>query len=392
MTKQVYIVSVARTPMGSFMGSFAGIPATRLGAIAVKEAVKRAGIEPSMVQELYMGNVLQASLGQAPATQVAMYSGLGSNIPCTTINKVCASGSKAIMLAAQNIALGDADIVVAGGMENMSAVPYYIDKARSGYKYGNGVLVDGLQKDGLWDVYNDYAMGNCAELCAKEMNITREMQDAFTIESYKRAAAAYEAGHFAYEMVGVEVAKGKETVTITADEDYNKVNFDKIPGLRPVFVKDGTVTAANASTMNDGASALVLMSGEKVKELGLKPLARIVAYADAAQAPEWFTTAPSLAIPKALQKAGLSVNDIDLFELNEAFAVVGLANMSKLNIDPSKVNIWGGAVALGHPLGSSGSRIVCTLINQMLHLDKKLGVTGICNGGGGASAIVLEKA
>lgn len=391
MSKEVFIVSIARTPMGSFMGSLSGVPATRLGAIAVKEAVKRAGIELTHVQELYMGNVLQASLGQAPATQVAIYAGLGNNIPCTTINKVCASGSKALMLATQSILLGDADIVVAGGMENMSSVPYYIDKGRSGYKYGNGVLVDGLQKDGLWDVYNDYAMGNCAELCAKEMNFSREQQDAFAIESYKRAAAAYAAGHFNYEMVGVEVSKGKETVTISADEDYNKVNFDKIPGLRPVFIKDGTVTAANASTMNDGASALVLMSGEKVKELGLKPLAKIIGYADAAQAPEWFTTSPSLAIPKALDKAGISIDQVDLFELNEAFAVVGLANMAKLNLDPAKVNIWGGAVALGHPLGSSGSRIVCTLVSQLISNQKKYGVTGICNGGGGASALVIER-
>jgi acetyl-CoA C-acetyltransferase len=392
MNREVYIVSVARTPMGSFMGSLSGIPATRLGAVAVKEAVKRAGIEGSQVQEIYMGNVLQASLGQAPATQVAIYSGLGSNIPATTVNKVCASGSKAIMLGAQDILLGDADIVVAGGMENMSAVPYYIDKARSGYKYGNGVLVDGLQKDGLWDVYGDFAMGNCAEICAKDMNITREMQDAYTIESYKRAAAAYAAGHFNYELVGVDVQKGKEKVTVKDDEEYNKVNFDKIPGLRPVFIKEGTVTAANASTMNDGASAVVLMSGEKVKELGLKPLARILAYADAAQSPEWFTTTPSLAIPKALKKANIDIKDIDLFEINEAFAVVSIANNMKLNLDPAKVNIWGGAVALGHPLGSSGSRIVCTLVNQLIHTGKKLGVIGICNGGGGASAMVIEKA
>ncbi len=391
MPKEVFIVSIARTPMGSFMGSLSGVSATKLGAIAVKEAVKRAGIQPDQVQELYMGNVLQASLGQAPATQVAIYAGLGNNIPTTTINKVCASGSKAIMLAAQNILCGDADIVVAGGMENMSSVPYYIDKARSGYKYGNGVLVDGLQKDGLWDVYNDYAMGNCAELCAKEMNFTREQQDAFAIESYTRAAAAYASGNFDYEIVGVEVNKGKETVIINADEDYTKVNFDKIPALKPVFIKDGTVTAANASTMNDGASALVLMSGEKVKELGLKPLAKIIAYADAAQAPEWFTTSPSLAIPKALEKAGISIDQVDLFELNEAFAVVGLANIAKLKLDPSKVNIWGGAVALGHPLGSSGSRIVCTLISQLIATNSKYGVTGICNGGGGASAIVIER-
>jgi acetyl-CoA C-acetyltransferase len=391
MSKEVFIVSIARTPMGSFMGSLSNVPATKLGAIAVKEAVKRAGIDPSQIQEIYMGNVLQASLGQAPATQVAIYAGLGNSIPSTTINKVCASGSKAIMLGAQNILCGDADIVVAGGMENMSSVPYYLDKARSGYKYGNGVLVDGLQKDGLWDVYNDFAMGNCAELCAKDMHFTREQQDAFAVESYKRSAAAYAAGHFNYEMVGVEVTKGKETVTITADEDYNKVNFDKIPTLKPVFVKDGTVTAANASTMNDGASAMVLMSGEKVKELGLKPLAKIIAYADAAQAPEWFATSPSLAIPKALLKAGITIDKVDLFELNEAFAVVGLANMQILGIDASKVNIWGGAVALGHPLGSSGCRIVCTLLSQLISTNKKIGVSGICNGGGGASAIVIER-
>ncbi len=391
MSREVYIVSIARTPMGSFMGSLSSVSATKLGAIAVKEAVKRAGIEPSQIQELYMGNVLQASLGQAPATQVAIFAGLGNNIPCTTINKVCASGSKAVMLAAQNILCGDADIVVAGGMENMSSVPYYIDKARSGYKYGNGVLVDGLQKDGLWDVYNDYAMGNCADLCAREMNFTREQQDAFAIESYKKAAAAYAAGSFNFEMVDVEVNKGRETLTISADEDYNKVNFDKIPALKPVFAKDGTVTAANASTMNDGASALVLMSGDKVQELGIKPLAKIIGYADAAQAPEWFTTAPSLAIPKALQKAGITIGQVDLFELNEAFAVVGLANIAKLNIDASKVNIWGGAVAIGHALGSSGSRILCTLVSQLISTNKKYGTIGICNGGGGASAIVIER-
>jgi len=391
MSREVYIVSIARTPMGSFMGSLSSVSATKLGAIAVKEAVKRAGIEPSQIQELYMGNVLQASLGQAPATQVAIFAGLGNNIPCTTINKVCASGSKAVMLAAQNILCGDADIVVAGGMENMSSVPYYIDKARSGYKYGNGVLVDGLQKDGLWDVYNDYAMGNCADLCAREMNFTREQQDAFAIESYKKAAAAYAAGSFNFEMVDVEVNKGRETLTISADEDYNKVNFDKIPALKPVFAKDGTVTAANASTMNDGASALVLMSGDKLQELGIKPLAKIIGYADAAQAPEWFTTAPSLAIPKALQKAGITIGQVDLFELNEAFAVVGLANIAKLNIDASKVNIWGGAVAIGHALGSSGSRILCTLVSQLISTNKKYGTIGICNGGGGASAIVIER-
>jgi acetyl-CoA C-acetyltransferase len=391
MSREAYIVSIARTPMGSFMGSLAGISATKLGAIAVKEAVKRAGIDPASVQELYMGNVLQASLGQAPATQVAIYAGLGSHVPCTTINKVCASGSKAIMLAAQNVICGDADIVVAGGMENMSSVPFYLDKARSGYKYGNGVLVDGLQKDGLWDVYNDFAMGNCAELCAKEMKISREEQDAFAVMSYKRAAIAYAAGNFNPELVPVEVNKGKEVINIIADEDYSKVNFEKIPTLKPVFIKDGTVTAANASTMNDGASALVIMSGDKVAELGLKPLARIVAYADAAQAPEWFTTTPSLAVPKALHKAGIDIKDVDLFELNEAFAVVGLANIAKLEIDPAKVNIWGGAVALGHPLGSSGSRIVCTLVNQLIQTGKKIGVTGICNGGGGASAIVVER-
>ncbi len=391
MSKEVYIVAIARTPMGSFMGSLSGVAATKLGAVAVKEAVKRAGIDPTQVDELYMGNVLQASLGQAPATQVAIYAGLGNNIPCTTVNKVCASGSKAIMFAAQDILCGDADIVVAGGMENMSSVPYYIDKARSGYKYGNGVLVDGLQKDGLWDVYNDYAMGNCADLCAREMNFTRETQDLFAIESYKKAAAAYAANKFEYELTGVEVSKGKETNTITADEEYTKVNFDKIPALKPVFSKEGTVTAANASTMNDGASALVLMSGEKVKELGIKPLAKILAYADAAQAPEWFTTSPSLAIPKALLKAGISIDQVDLFELNEAFAVVGLANIEILKIDSKKVNIWGGAVALGHPLGSSGSRIVCTLLSQLMIEDKKIGVAAICNGGGGASAIVIER-
>ncbi len=388
--KQVYIVSAVRTPMGSFGGALASISAPKLGAIAIKEAVKRAGINGDQVQEVYMGNVLQANVGQAPATQAAKFAGL-PDVPTTTINKVCASGMKAVMLAAQSIQLGDNDIVVAGGMESMSNVPFYLDKARTGYKLGNQVVTDGLIKDGLWDVYNDYHMGSAAELCAAECKISREDQDAFAIESYKRSQAAYEKGLFKNEIVPVEI-EGRAGVTVVAeDEEYKAVKFDKIPALKPVFKKDGTVTAANASTLNDGASALVLMSKEKADELGIKPLAIIRGFADAQQAPEWFTTAPSKAIPRAIAHAKISAADVDFYEINEAFSVVSLANNQELKLDSNKVNVNGGAASLGHPLGSSGSRIIVTLINVLEQNNGKIGVAGICNGGGGASAIVIEK-
>ncbi len=388
--KEVYIVSAVRTPMGSFGGSLASLSASKLGAIAIKEAVKRAGIDAKEINEVYMGNVLQANIGQAPATQATKFAGLG-DLPSTTINKVCASGMKAVMLAAQSIQLGDNDVVVAGGMESMSNVPYYLDKARTGYKLGHQTVIDGLIRDGLWDVYNDYHMGSAAELCATECNISREEQDAFAIESYKRAQAAYEKGLFAAEIVPVEI-EGRAGVTVVSeDEEYKTVKFDKIPALKPVFKKDGTVTAANASTLNDGASALVLMSKEKADALGIKPIAKIRGYADAQQAPEWFTTAPSKAIPRAIAHAGITANDVDFYEINEAFSVVSLANNKELNLNPEKVNINGGAVSLGHPLGSSGSRIIVTLISVLNQQNAKIGVAGICNGGGGASAIVIER-
>lgn len=388
--KEVYIVSAVRTPMGSFGGALASLSASKLGAFAIKEAVKRAGIDAKEINEVYMGNVLQANIGQAPATQAAKFAGLG-DLPSTTINKVCASGMKAVMLAAQSIQLGDNDVVVAGGMESMSNVPFYLDKARTGYKLGHQSVIDGLIRDGLWDVYNDYHMGSAAELCATECKISREEQDAFAIESYKRAQAAYEKGLFANEIVPVEI-EGRAGITVVAeDEEYKTVKFDKIPGLKPVFKKDGTVTAANASTLNDGASALVLMSKEKAEALGIKPIAKIRGYADAQQAPEWFTTAPSKAIPRAIAHAGITANDVDFYEINEAFSVVSLANNKELNLNPDKVNINGGAVSLGHPLGSSGSRIIVTLISVLNQQNAKIGVAGICNGGGGASAIVIEK-
>lgn len=390
MSKEVYIVSAVRTPLGSFGGTLAGISATKLGAIAIKGALERIKLDPKLVNEVFMGSVLQANLGQAPARQAAKFAGLPDSVNCTTVNKVCASGMKSISLAAQSIMLGDADIVIAGGMENMSQVPYYLENNRWGAKYGNGVIVDGLAKDGLTDVYNSFPMGNCAELCAKEYNFTREDQDAFAIESYKRSAAAWAAGKFKEEIVPVEIVSKKGTILFTEDEEYKAVNFEKIPGLKPVFQKDGTVTAANASTMNDGAAALVLMSKEKAEALGLKPLAKIVGYADAAQAPEWFTTTPAIALPKAVEKAGLKMDDINYFELNEAFAVVGLANMKLMKLDPSKVNVNGGAVSLGHPLGCSGARVIVTLINVLKQNNGKYGGAAICNGGGGASALVIE--
>lgn len=390
--KEVYIVSAARTAIGSFGGSLKDFSATQLGAVAIKEAVKRAGIKPEDVQDVLMGCVMQAGLGQAPARQAAKFAGLPDAVNCTTINKVCASGMKAVMQATQSIMLGDADIVVAGGMESMSKVPFYSHNMRWGNKYGNVTLEDGIVKDGLLDVYHNYPMGNAAELCASECNITREEQDAFAIESYKRSQAAIEAGKFDAEIAAVEIPqRGGEPKLFNKDEEPYNVKFDKIPTLKPVFVKDGTVTAANASTMNDGASALVLMSKEKMEALGLKPLAKIVSYADAEQAPEWFTTSPSLAVPKAVAKAGLKMEDIEYFELNEAFSVVGLVNMQKMNLDPARVNVNGGAVSIGHPLGSSGARILVTLVHVLQQNNAKYGAVGICNGGGGASAVVIER-
>ena len=388
--KDVVIVAAVRTPIGSFGGSLAGFSATQLGGFAIKAAVEKAGLKPENIEEVYMGNVLSANLGQAPATQAAKFAGL-PDVPSTTINKVCASGIKAIMLAAQSIALGGADIVVAGGMESMSNVPYYLDKARNGYRLGHGQITDGLIKDGLWDVYNDYHMGSAAELCASTCDITREDQDKFAISSYQRAQSAQKDGKFKEEIVAIEIKDRKGEITLfNADEEPNAVKFDKIPGLKPVFKKEGTVTAANASTLNDGAAALVLMSAAKAQELGIKPLAKILAYADAQQAPEWFTTAPSKAIPLALSKANLSTADVDYFEINEAFAVVSLANNKELGLDEENVNVNGGAVAIGHPLGASGARIVVTLLSVLAQNNGKIGVAGICNGGGGASAIVIE--
>jgi len=388
--KEVVIVSATRTPIGSFGGSLASLSATQLGAIVIKSAIERSGLKPEQIQEVYMGNVMSANIGQAPATQAAIFAGL-PYMPATTVNKVCASGMKAVMLAAQSIVLGQNDIVVAGGMESMSNVPYYLDKARNGYRLGNGQIIDGLVKDGLWDVYNDYHMGSAAELCAVDCNITREEQDAFAIESYKRAQAAQNEGKFRDEITPVELKDKKgEIALFTDDEEPTAVKFDKIPSLKPVFKKDGTVTAANASTLNDGAAALVLMSREKADELGIKPLAKIVSYADAQQAPEWFTTAPSKAIPLALHRAGMSSGQIDFFEINEAFSVVSIANNQILKLDPAKVNLNGGAVAMGHPLGASGARIIVTLLNVLQQNNGKFGAAGICNGGGGASAIVIE--
>ena len=389
--KEVVIVSAVRTPIGSFGGILSAFSATQLGGFAIKGAVEKAGIKPADVQEVYMGNVLSANIGQAPATQAAKFAGL-PDVPSTTINKVCASGTKAIMLAAQSIALGENDIVVAGGMESMSNVPYYLDKARNGYRLGHGQITDGLVKDGLWDVYNDYHMGSAAELCAAECGFTREEQDAFAISSYKKSQSAQNAGKFDSEIIPLELKDRKGEVTlIHSDEEPFSVKFDKIPGLKPVFQKDGTVTAANASTLNDGAAALVLMSADKAKELGINPLAKVLAYADAQQAPEWFTTAPAKAIPLALKRAGISIDNVDYFEINEAFSVVSLANNKELALNSEKVNVNGGAVSLGHPLGASGARIVVTLLSVLSQNNGKIGVAGICNGGGGASAIVIEK-
>jgi len=390
MKSTVYILSAVRTPMGSFLGSLSTVPAPHLGAVAIRGAVERAGIQPEDVEEVFMGNVLQAGLGQAPARQAALGAGLTHEVPCTTVNKVCASGMKSLALAGAAIVNGDADIVVAGGMENMSQVPHYLD-GRKGTKFGDLKVRDGMLLDGLTDVYNATHMGNCAELCAKDHDITREEQDAFAVESYKRAAKAWENGAFAEEVVPVSVPQRKgDPVIVSEDEEYKQVRMDKIPSLRPAFQKDGTVTAANASTLNDGASAMVLASAEAVERLGLKPIAKLVAAADAAQAPEWFTTAPAKALPKALAKAGWTTEDVDLWELNEAFAVVGLANNKLLGLDAAKVNVNGGAVALGHPLGSSGSRIMVTLIHALRARGLRRGAAGICNGGGGASAMCIE--
>ena len=389
--KEVVIVSAVRTPMGSFRGCLSSVSATKLGSAAIKGAIEKAGIDNRIVNEVFMGNVLQANLGQAPARQAAIFAGLSKDVPCTTINKVCSSGMKSIMIAAQTILSGDNDVVIAGGMENMSSVPHYMDKSRTGQKLGDMKLIDGLVKDGLTDVYGRVHMGVCAETCAKEMEFSREEQDAFAIESYNRSSQSWKDGKFANEIVPVEVPQRRgDALIISEDEEYKNVRMEKIPALRPVFDREGTITAANASTLNDGASALVLMSAEKAAELNITPLAKIRSYADAAQEPEWFTTAPAKALPIALGKAGLSTSDVDYYELNEAFSVVGLANMKILDLDASTVNVNGGAVSLGHPLGSSGSRIIVTLINVLKQNNGKIGAAGICNGGGGASAIVIE--
>ena len=388
--KEVVIISAVRTPIGSFGGVLASLSAVELGAIALKGALDKAGVAGAEVNQVIMGNVISANLGQAPARQAAKKAGLPDSVECTTVNKVCASGSKAIMMAAQNIMLGQSDVVLAGGMESMSNVPYYLDKARFGAKYGHGQMIDGLVRDGLWDPYNDYAMGNAAEHTAKEMGITREQQDAFAIESYTRSAAAAKAGKKKDEIVSVTIESRGKTTVVDDDEEYLKVDFAKLPGLRPAFTKDGTVTAANASTLNDGAAAVLLMSREKADALGLTPIGRILGFADAEQAPEWFTTSPALAIPKALKNAGKTAADVDFYEINEAFSVVSLANNKLLNLEGTKVNAYGGAVSLGHPLGASGARIFTTLMNVLHNEGGKIGVTGICNGGGGASAIVVE--
>jgi len=389
--REVYIISAVRTPIGSFGGSLKDIPATKLGAIAIKGAVEKAGIKITDIDEVYMGCVLQANLGQAPARQAAIFADLPEDVCCTTINKVCASGMKAIANGAQSILLGDADVVIAGGMENMSSAPFYAPAVRWGNKYGNSNLIDGLAKDGLTDVYKDYAMGNAAELCARECHISREQQDEFAVESYKRSQEAIKEGKFNDEIVPVEIPQRKgDPISFAQDEEPFNVKFDKMGALKSPFEKGGSVTAANASTINDGAAALVLMSKEKADELGLKPIAKILSYADAEQAPEWFTTTPSLAVPKAIKKAGLEISDVDFFELNEAFSVVGIVNTQKMNLDAAKVNVNGGAVALGHPLGCSGARIIVTLINVLKQNKGKIGAAGICNGGGGASAMVIE--
>jgi acetyl-CoA C-acetyltransferase len=389
--KEVYIVSAVRTPIGSFGGALKDVPATRLGAAAIKAAVEKAGIQPDQIDEVLMGCVIQANLGQAPARQAARYAGLPDKVICTTVNKVCASGMKAIAQGVQSILLGDADVVVAGGMENMSSVPFYIENMRWGNKYGGTTIIDGLQKDGLTDCYSTFAMGCAADVCAAENKVSREEQDAFATESYKRSQAAWKNGKFADEVIPVEIPSKKgDAIIVSKDEEPWNVKFDKIASLKPAFGKEGTVTAANASTMNDGAAAIVLMSKEKADELGVKPIAKILSYADAEQEPEWFTTTPSIAVPKAVKNAGLQMSDVDFVELNEAFSVVGIVNSQKMNLNPAKVNVNGGAVSIGHPLGCSGARIIVTLINVLKQNNGKIGATGICNGGGGASAMVIE--
>ena len=391
MNREVVIVSAARTPIGSFLGALSTIPAPKLGAIAIKGALDKINLKPELVEEVLMGNVVQAGTGQAPARQAAIYAGIPNTVPCTTINKVCASGMKTVMQAAQSIALGDTNIVVAGGMENMSLIPHYL-YARSATKFGPTTLVDGMQKDGLVDAYDQNAMGVCADACASKYEFSREEQDAYAIQSYERSSAAWETGKFNNEVVPVEVPQRRgEPIIVAKDEEYTNVRMDKIPQLRPAFTKDGTVTAANASTINDGAGAMVLMSKEKAEELGLKPLATIKSYADAAHEPEWFTTAPAKALPKALDKAGVTIDDIDFFEFNEAFAIVGLANMKILGLTDKNVNVNGGAVSLGHPLGCSGVRILITLLNVLEQNNAKIGAAAICNGGGGASAMIIER-
>lgn len=390
--EEVYIIAAVRTPLGSFGGSLSGLSGTELGALAIKGALDKAGLDPKEVQEVLMGNVLSANLGQAPARQAAVGAGIGYEVPCTTLNKVCASGMKSVMLAAQTIMTGQQEVMLAGGMESMSNVPFYVPKARFGYKYGNAELVDGLAKDGLHEVYYDFAMGNCAENTAKEMKISRETQDEYAIQSYKRAETAWQNGWFKEEVIPVHLKGRKgEPLIIEEDEEYRNVDFEKIPALRTVFQKDGTVTAANASTMNDGAAALVLMGKKKAVSMGMKPLARILGFADAAQDPIWFTTAPALAVPKAIRNAGVRETDIDYYEINEAFAAVALANQKLLRLSPDHLNIWGGAVSLGHPLGCSGARIITTLTSVLNEKKARIGVAAICNGGGGASAMVIEK-
>lgn len=389
--KDIVIVSAVRTPIGSFMGSLSSVDAPKLGAIAIKGALEKINLDPNLIDEVLMGQVVQAGTGQAPARQAAIFAGIPNTVPCTTVNKVCSSGMKTIMQAAQSIALGDAEIIVAGGMENMSQIPHYYH-ARTGKKFGPAQMEDGMQKDGLVDAYNKEAMGVCADACATEYGFSREDQDAFAIQSYKRSAAAWNSGKFSNEVVPVEVPQRRgEPITVTTDEEFTNVKLEKIPALRPAFTKDGTVTAANASTINDGAAALVLMSKDKAKELGLNPLATIKSYADAAREPEWFTVAPAKALPKALDKANIKIDDVDYFEFNEAFSVVGLANMKILELDDAKVNVNGGAVSLGHPLGCSGARIVVTLLNVLEQNNGKIGAAAICNGGGGASALILER-
>ena len=389
--KEVVIVSAVRTPIGSFGGVLSALTATQLGAMAIKAALEKINLDPKEVQEVFMGNVLSAGVGQAPVTQASKFAGIPDTVPGTTINKVCASGMKAIMFGAESIMIGDNDCVVAGGMESMSNVPYYLDKARNGYKLGNGSITDGLVKDGLWDVYKDYHMGTAAELCAAECKISREDQDAYALESYRRSKEAYAQGLFKDEIIPVHVpVKGKDPIVINEDEEYKNLKAEKVPGLKPAFLKDGTVTAANASKLNDGAAVVILMSKEKAQELGIKPIAKILSFADAQQAPEWFTTTPAKAIPRAVEKAGLKMNQIEYFEINEAFSVVSIANNQLMKLDPNTVNVNGGAVSLGHPLGASGARIIVTLLNVLKQKKGKIGAAGICNGGGGASAMVVE--